>query len=190
MLLASDAEHIALRHDLSLRLGRDLLHEVDDAHEHGLALLECFLLLVGADKDKLGILLAGTTFHLDQSPHGLNLIQADHLVASGDIQALLHHISRNQHVDLTLPELVKCLFELILRQFDGSDGGQLAEHVFVEGHLLGVERLVGAVDYVLRLETHRKADAELSLVQNARQKVCVNGAMGCGWIFIGVAELA
>ena len=82
LLFAPDAEDVTLRHNLPLRFSGDLLHEVDHTHEHGLALRKGLLLLVGADEDKLRVLLTGTTFHLDQGSHRLNLVEADDLIAS------------------------------------------------------------------------------------------------------------
>ena len=92
LILAAVSDHIFFRHYLTLGFCGYLFHELDDSAEHTLVQIEIVLLFLSADKDEFWILLSRPTLHLDKCAHCLDLIQADYLVAGGDVKALLDHI--------------------------------------------------------------------------------------------------
>ena len=77
-------------------------------------------------EDKFWILLARSTFHLDESLNCKQFIQADDLVACWYIKALFHNIRCNQNIQLSLFELFKGFLKLILGKFDTSAWRKLA----------------------------------------------------------------
>ena len=95
LVLAAIVKDIFLRNYLTLGLSGNLLHKLYYAAEHGLALIEFLFLFLCANEHELGVLLSGATLHLDQGAYGLDLVQADDLVAGRDIEAFLYNICRN-----------------------------------------------------------------------------------------------
>lgn len=52
-IFAAESKDVAFRCHLTLSLSRNLLHELDDAAEHGLTLIELIFLLLSAYEDEL-----------------------------------------------------------------------------------------------------------------------------------------
>lgn len=152
---------------LLARAARDPLHELDYSFEGLLVFLDLGVLLLRAEEYELGLLLSGSALHLDERLDCEQFVQTDHLVASRHVQALLHHVRRNQDVDVARSEVVQSLVKLQFGKLDGAAGRELLSNSFELEFVTGLDlcRLVSLVHQVFALRAHREPDPKLLCVE-------------------------
>ena len=106
LLLSSELQDMHLRNDLTLSFGRNFLHEIYHSVKHGLVLLEGVKFFPGANEDEFGVLLSGSSFHLDEGFDSQELVQADDLIAGRDIEAFLNDIGGDENVQHASSKLI------------------------------------------------------------------------------------
>ena len=84
----------------------NLLHEIDDSIKHVPVLVKCALLFLRTHEEKFGVFLPRSALHLNECLDCQELVEANNLVASRDVKALLNDIRCDQDVQTSLPESV------------------------------------------------------------------------------------